>query len=154
MEECDTERILDLLTNAEIAQNYMLPDYAQRSDALPLAKRMIELSHEEKRVVTGIDLEGRIIGWINDTSIEGKSVELGYIIDPACHNMGYCTEALRAQIVLLFAEGYERVFAGAFVENPASLRVMEKCGMKEFPLTERIEYRGKMHDVVYREILK
>ena len=71
MEACDTERILDLLTNAEIAQNYMLPDYAQREDAMPLAKRMIELSHEEKRVVTGIDLEGRIIGWINDTGIEG-----------------------------------------------------------------------------------
>ena len=72
----DTDRIIDLLNDRVIAQNYMLPDFAAREDALPLAQRMIALSEKDERVVMGIDLDGEIIGWINDTGIEGKSVEV------------------------------------------------------------------------------
>lgn len=154
MQEKDTENILDLLTNAEIARNYMLPDYEKREDALPLAQRMIALSCDDSRIVTGIDLDGQIIGWINETGKENGSVELGYIIHPAHHNCGYCSEALAALIGQLFEMGYDRVFCGAFEENPASLRVMEKCGMTPMTLTEELEYRGKVHTILYREILK
>lgn len=150
----DTEYILNLLTNQEIARNYMLPDYEKRQDALPLAQRMIALSQDDSRIVVGIDLNGEIIGWINETGKENGSVELGYIIHPIHHNYGYCSEALKAVIVQLFEMGYARVFCGAFEENPASLRVMEKCGMIPMALTEKLEYRGKMHTVLYREILK
>ena len=150
----DTDRIIDLLSNSIIAQNYMLPDFACRADALPLAQRMIALSENDGRVVVGIDLGGEIIGWINDTGIEGKSVEVGYIIDPAHHSRGYCSEALRALIGDLFARGFERVFAGAFDHNTASLRVMEKCGMVPMELTEELDYRGRTHTVLYREIRK
>ena len=154
MDERDTERILDLLTDKEIAKNYMLPDYAQREDALTLAKRMIELSHDDSRIVTGMDLNGEIIGWLNETGRENGSVELGYIVDPKHHNCGYCSEALAALIAWLFDSGFDRVFCGAFEENPASLRVMEKCGMQPMTFTEQLEYRGKTRTVLYREILK
>jgi len=154
MDERDTERILDLLTDKEIAKNYMLPDYAQRKDALPLAKRMIELSRDDSCIVTGMDLNGEIIGWLNETGRENGSVELGYIVDPKHHNCGYCSEALSSLIAWLFDSGFGRVFCGAFEENPASLRVMEKCGMQPMTFTEQLEYRGKMHTVLYREILK
>ena len=154
MQAEDTERILDLLTNAEIARNYMLPDYEKREDALPLAQRMIDLSCDDSRIVVGIDLNGEIIGWINETGKENGSVELGYIIHPVHHNRGYCSEALTRVIAQLFEMGYDRVFCGAFEENPASLRVMEKCGMMPMMLTEELEYRGKVHTILYREILK
>ena len=154
MEEKDTERILDLLTDQEIAKNYMLPDFAQREDALPLAKRMIELTQDDSRIVTGVDLNGEIIGWLNETGKENGSIELGYIINPKHHNCGFCSEALGALITWLFANGFDRVFCGAFEENPASLRVMEKCGMQPMSFTEELEYRGRTHTVLYREILK
>ncbi len=44
------------------------------------------------------------------------------------------------------------VKTGAFTENIASIRVMEKCGMRRFDETEEIEYRGKNHTCVYYEI--
>ena len=42
---------------------------------------------------------------------------------------GYATEAARAVIAYAFDElGYETLEAGARVTNPASRRVLEKCG--------------------------
>lgn len=45
--------------------------------------------------------------------------------------------------------GYTEVVAGAFSENIASRRVMEKCGMTLTEQEEDIEYRGKTHHCVY-----
>ena len=63
-------------------------------------------------------------------------------------------EALKAAIDELFALNYERVVCGAFEENKASLRVMEKAGMKKIEFTEIIEYRGVNHTCVYCETRK
>ena len=52
----------------------------------------------------------------------------------------------------LFSEGFSAVKAGAFSENAASIRVMEKCGMTKTGETEQIEYRGKTHTCVYYAI--
>ena len=49
----------------------------------------------------------------------------------------------------LWRHGFRKVIAGAFEENRASLRVMEKCGMTLQPETEDIDYRGKIHRCVY-----
>ena len=50
--------------------------------------------------------------------------------------------------------GYSRVIAGHFEENPASRRVMEKCGMGPMDREENIEYRGVPHRCLYRAIEK
>ena len=50
---------------------------------------------------------------------------------------------------MLFAKGFREVVCGAFEENTASLRVMEKAGMEKLDITESIEYRGKVHNCVY-----
>ena len=44
------------------------------------------------------------------------------------------------------------VRCGAFSENTASIRVMEKAGMVREDFTEDIEYRGIMHHCVYYSI--
>ena len=44
------------------------------------------------------------------------------------------------------------VRCGAFPENTASIRVMEKAGMVREDFTEDIEYRGIMHHCVYYSI--
>jgi RimJ/RimL family protein N-acetyltransferase len=48
--------------------------------------------------------------------------------------------------------GYARVVCGAFAQNKASQRVMEKAGMERIPFTEEIEYRGNTHLCVYYQI--
>ena len=57
--------------------------------------------------------------------------EVGYCLSSGYWNNGYMTEALQAVIEFLFNEvGVERVFLKHDSNNPASGRVMQKCGLK------------------------
>lgn len=98
--------------------------------------------------VRGICAEDRLVGFLNDVSMEGGSVELGYVVHPAYQGRGYATAALKAAIAELFRMGFREVVAGAFSDNAASLRVMQKAGMTLTDKTEEIEYRGARHRCV------
>jgi RimJ/RimL family protein N-acetyltransferase len=57
--------------------------------------------------------------------------DLGYTLDPAYAGQGYATEAARAAVAHAFDTlGARRVTAGAFCDNLASVRVLEKLGMR------------------------
>lgn len=57
--------------------------------------------------------------------------ELGYWLGAAYWGQGFATEAVRATIDYAFGElEYEALQAGARVSNPASRRVLEKCGFQ------------------------
>ena len=145
----DREQILDILTNAAVAKTYMLLDFETREAAIPLFERLMLLSASSARFVRCIDLDGTAIGFLNDVEIKDGSIELGYVIHPAHHNRGYMTAALTDAMEELFDSGYTCVICGAFEENIASQRVMEKCGMTRLGKTDEIAYRGKTHRCVY-----
>ena len=145
----DAAGMLDILTDNRVNKTYMLPDFARKEDALPLFHRLMDRSGSEDHFVRGIFLEDRPIGFLNDVEIVDASIELGYVIHPDYWNRGYATAALKKAIEDLFARGYQEVRCGAFTENPASIRVMEKAGMTLLPLTEEIPYRGSVHHCVY-----
>ena len=63
------------------------------------------------------------------TDDEGKIAEIGYVLAYDYWNKGYATEALKAVIDELFRYGFTTIKADCHVDNPASARVMEKCGM-------------------------
>ena len=127
----------------------MLPNFPTEEDAIKLFRRLMELSQGDDHYVVAICLGDSLIGWINDTEQQGSSIEVGYVIHPRYHGHGYMTEALKASIVDLFDRGYTEVKAGAFEENIASIRVMEKCGMIQQKHMDEIEYRSVMHRCVY-----
>lgn len=91
--------------------------------------------------------------WI---SCEHRSGEVGYSLARDCWNQGYATEALSA--VLRF--GFDtlrlhRIEAMHEIDNPASGRVMEKCGMKcEGTLRGRVFNKGHFSDVRLYAILR
>ena len=147
--EADQEAALDLLTNDVVKKTYMLPDFENREDAIPLFRRLLDLSNGTVRYLRGIYLRDRLIGYLNEVEKEDTSMEVGYLIHPDYHNQGYMTEALTAFIKDLFSMGVKEVIAGAFEENPASLRVMEKAGMKKLERSDEIEYRDKVHRCIY-----
>ena len=149
--ENDQHAMLELLTNEQIKQTYMLPDFEKKEDAIPLFNRLMNLSNDSSRFVRCIDLDDTAIGFLNDVEIKDGSIELGYVIHPEFHNKGYMTGALKLTISALFDLGYKRVVCGAFAQNKASQRVMEKAGMLRISFTEEIEYRGKTHLCVYFE---
>lgn len=148
----DENAVLDILTDSLIKQTYMLPDYECREDALPLFRRLVELSEDEARYVRGIYLGDLLIGFLNDVEIKDNAIELGYVIHPNHHGKGYMTQALRISIQELFDLGYREIICGAFEENAASIRVMEKAGMTVINQTEQIEYRGKTHKCLYYSV--
>ena len=150
--DTDREQFLDMFTSSKVNQTYMLPDFANRCDAIPLFERLMALSHDNKRFVRCIDLEGVAIGYLNDVETDNGTIELGYVIHPDYHNRGYMTEALRIAIEDLFALGYKAVVCGAFEGNNASLRVMEKAGMTPIEKVDIIPYRNKDHRCFYRQI--
>ena len=145
----DLETMLDILTNDCVKQTYMLPDFPSREDAVPLFQRLVGLSGDSRRFVRGIYADETLVGFLNDVEIENGAIELGYVIHPRFQGNGYATEALGIAIGELFRLGFQAVITGAFRQNAASIRVMEKNGMTRTEKTEPIDYRGKTHICVY-----
>lgn len=150
--EKDQPVMLQLLTDERIKQTFLLPDFDKKEDAIPLFQRLCRLSLEDTRFVRGIFAEKKLVGFLNDVETRNGTIELGYVIHPDFWNRGYATAALKDAISQLFSLGYREVIAGAFEENKASLRVMEKAGMEPLEKTEIIEYRGRSHACAYRRI--
>ena len=144
-DEADTTVIL---RSERVNPTYMLPDLDE-AGAKKLFARFVEMSAKEDRFVAAVCLEDRVIGWLNDTEICDDTMELGWVISPDHWGKGYATEAVRAAIKALHEEGFRVVYAGAFAENPASLRVMQKAGMTLMDKTEDLEYRGKTHHCIF-----
>ena len=149
IESTDQERMLDILTSEQINKTYMLPDYAQREDAVPLFLRLMEMSQDAGSYVRAIATEDGLAGFLNSVEIQGKTIELGYVIHPNFHRKGYMTKALLLAMEELFALGYEEVLTGAFSTNIPSIRVMEKCGMAKLDKTEEIPYQCVTHTCLY-----
>lgn len=63
---------------------------------------------------------------------EGKEDEwgFGYCLEPAAWGKGYATELLHALINLAQDKGIETLVGEVAIENPQSIRVMEKNGLK------------------------
>ncbi len=101
---------------------------------------------------------GRVIGTIGFMyySEANSSAEIGYSFARNVWNMGYATEALQAVIGSVFASlPLNRLEAQHDIRNPASGRVMEKCGMHmEGVLRQRIRNKGEFADVVLYSVLR
>ena len=145
----DREDVLDLVTDSTVGKTYMFPEYQTREAAEPLFQRLVELSKDDSRYVAGVYLDGRFIGMMNAVEIKETQVEMGYAFLPPYYNRDYATESFQGAIAYLFDHGFTTVLAGAFSENAASMRVMEKCGMTRQDFTEDIDYRGVTHTCIY-----
>ena len=100
----------------------------------------------------------RLVGTIGymTFSEENNSVEVGYSLARWLWNGGYMTEALSCVIEYTFdVMEINRIEAQHEITNPASGRVMEKCGMsKEGVLRQRLYNKGKYVDVALYAIVK
>lgn len=101
---------------------------------------------------------GRLVGTIGymDYSEDNATVEVGYSLARWMWNGGYMTEALRRVIAYTFeAMEINRIEAQHELDNPASGRVMLKCGMrKEGELRQRLYNKGRYVDVALYAILR
>jgi len=81
-----------------------------------------------------IEFEGQLVGGIGLDLLEGEKAgvgNVGYWITPDFWNRGIATEALRAMTRYAFRSfPLRRLQANVFGWNPASGRVLEKCGYR------------------------
>ena len=78
-----------------------------------------------------ITAHGAVIGACGIAMLDGKTPELGYWLGLPFWDQGFATEAARAVIDHAFgALGHDTLLAGARVSNPASRRVLQKCGFQ------------------------
>ena len=102
---------------------------------------------------------GEPIGMIDVVQIRENcnAACVGYCMGEAWWGNGYMTEALDAVLCYLFEKAdFARVEACHCVENPASGRVMKKCGM-QYEGTQRQSMRdgtGQLHDVALYAMLR
>lgn len=151
----DEAIVSELFTDDTVKATYLLPDFKDAEHLHSYFERILALSNGAEHYLLGIYLDKgmELVGIINDTGYSKYEwIELGYALLPKYYNNGYATEALGGMIDHLKTLGYKEIKAGAFEENPASLRVMEKCGMKKTDFTEKLQYRGSEHTVVYYSV--
>ena len=102
--------------------------------------------------------DGRMIGTIGFMwfDADNLSAEVGYSLSRAYWNRGIMTEALLRVLRYAFEELHmNRVEAQYESDNPASGRVMEKCGMvREGCLRQRVYNKGSYRDMVVCSMLR
>ena len=102
--------------------------------------------------------DGPVIGTIGFMwySAENQSAEVGYSLSRAYWNRGYATQALSAVVRSAFDRlPLYRIEAQHDLRNPASGRVMEKCGFtREGIMRGRLLNKGEHIDVALFAILK
>jgi RimJ/RimL family protein N-acetyltransferase len=124
----DAEAITALLQDRAIAENTIrIPYPFQLADAQTFIAG-VEAGSQPTFVVT---LRDAVIGCCGIAQRDGEKPELGYWFGVPFWGKGYATEAVRAVIDHAFADlGHDALLSGARISNPASRRVLEKCGFQ------------------------
>jgi RimJ/RimL family protein N-acetyltransferase len=126
----DAEAIVTLINDRRIAENLArVPHPYTLADAEGFIGWANKNDSEAAFLITLAN--GAIIGGCGVGVLSGADPEIGYWLGVPYWGKGYATEAAHAVIDHAFTDlGYERLEAGARVSNPASRRVLEKCGFQ------------------------
>jgi RimJ/RimL family protein N-acetyltransferase len=126
----DAATIATLANDRRIAANTLrIPHPYSVADARAFIADVNASEHETAFLITTRD--AAVIGAGGIAMLDGDTPELGYWLGTAFWGKGYATEAARAVIDHAFGElGHDTLLAGARVSNPASRRVLQKCGFQ------------------------
>lgn len=87
---------------------------------------------ELKETLEIIGCVGYLPASVSNLRIKDDEAEVGYWIAKPYWGKGICTEALRLVIDCCFnVKNFTTIWGDYFPENPASGKVMEKCGFKD-----------------------
>jgi RimJ/RimL family protein N-acetyltransferase len=131
----DAPAIATLANDRRIAENTArIPHPYTLADAQGFLRHLEESETETAFAITLADdvlADDALIGICGLMTKPRKPPEIGYWLGVPYWGHGYATEAARAVIDHAFEDlGLERLEAGARVSNPASRRVLEKCGFQ------------------------
>lgn len=130
----DAGDIARLLNNKKIWDN--IRDYVPHPYGIKDAEQFIKMVSEENPVMTfGIrwnEYLAGVIGFKSQTDVYRKSVEVGYWIGEPFWGKGIATQAIRQIVSYGFSTlDINRIFAGAYSHNKASMKALENCGFQK-----------------------
>ena len=125
----DAAAVAKLANDRRIAENTLrIPHPYSLADAEAFISGANASDRETAFLITA---RGAVIGSCGIAMLDGKTPELGYWLGLPFWDQGFATEAARAVIDHAFgALGHDTLLAGARVSNPASRRVLQKCGFQ------------------------
>jgi RimJ/RimL family protein N-acetyltransferase len=125
----DAKAVAQLANDRRIAENTArIPHPYGLADA---ERFFASVNQPDGEMAFLITREGVVLGACGIAMPEREAPEIGYWLGAAFWGHGYATEAVRAMIDHAFADlDFEALQAGARVTNPASRRVLEKCGFQ------------------------
>lgn len=89
------------------------------------------LRRDDKEITFCVERAGAMIGAVALRHLRPGTYELGYWIGEPHWGQGFATEAARRTVAFAFDDlDAARVYAGHYVDNPASGHVLEKCGFR------------------------
>ncbi len=156
----DAEDVYAYSRDPEVARHVLWDAHRSIADSRAYLRFILRQYRDGLPSSYGVVLKatGRVVGTIGFMwySEENSTVEVGYSLARPLWNQGLMTEALDALLTLSFTTlRLHRVEAQHESDNPASGRVMAKCGMRhEGTLRGRIRNKGRYADVELYAILR
>ncbi len=157
-QEADVDRVVELCADAEIARNTLFTPHPYTRDA---ALAWLHSHHRAMRASRGptyaITVDDELVGAIGlGVDAAHNRAELGYWIGKKHWNRGIASEAAAAMLEHGFSTlNLGRIFAGHYLANPASGKVLRRIGMLHEGTFRRHVLRfGVWHDVEMYALLK
>jgi len=124
----DAKAVAALANDRRIAENTArIPHPYKVADA----EKFIGAASKDGEAVFLVTLRNKTVIGACGVMLQEETPELGYWLGVPHWNQGYATEALHAVIDYAFTDlAHDALQAGARVTNPASRRVLEKCGFQ------------------------
>jgi len=125
----DAKAVVTLASDRRVAENTArIPHPYRQADADEWITGVAAGACKETFLIT---LDGAPIGACGLDMRDAPTPEIGYWLGAPYWGQGFATEAARAVIDYAFEQlGHDALQAGARVSNPASRRVLEKCGFQ------------------------
>jgi aminoglycoside 6'-N-acetyltransferase len=148
MTEADAAELLRILETPEVARWWDEPEPGFPLTDDPDATRLV------------IEVDGAVAGMIQfaeELTPKYRHASIDLFVDPAVHNRGIGTEAVRQVARMLVAErGHHRITIDPAAANAAAIRAYAKVGFKPVGVMRRYERDtggGGWHDGLLMELL-
>lgn len=155
--QSDAGKLAEMANNKKISRNLRdgFPHPYTFDDAVTFIRHCL---NEHPDTFFAIEFRGEHVGNISLSpchDVYRKSAEIGYFISEPFWNKGIASAAVKLIVQFGFNNlGMMRIHTGVFEYNPASQRVLEKCGfVKEGVFKKAVFKEGELWDEVRYAIL-
>ncbi len=152
--ENDAEALFKYASNPDVGPRAGWAPHQSVEESLGIIRTVFNSDHiwaiELRATGEAIGCMGYYTHGESNINIGENDAEAGYWIAKPYWNQGICTETLQLLIDYCFSvKGFSTIWSDFFVDNPASGRVMEKCGFRD---TDKINYCSHLYHASDRPV--